>query len=679
MKRSEEAKLLEQIEQWNDADEFSRCIAAIENIPEQDRSYALTIWLARAYSNLAVLGDHGAHGEDAEVNGELLQHAIELLESIRTQGESDPYWNARMGYAHIMADSSASTAYEYAKHWLTLAPDDPDALKLVQDCEKYLQEEAAFESDWKEQEELIRQETTPPADDDILGHVKKHIDQYFGTFTQILSVDGNPDLPIQIVLIPPRLEHDYYTLVTLGLSRHRMKFPEERQDEKLERAELLINLPRYWKLTESGCKEDRWSWPVQMMLSIVRFALNDPEVGLESRTTLMEGDDGIPFAENTELRGTILLWPGPFGQDAFACRLPSGEEVNFYQVIPLYREEIQFKRENGSDALLDLCQDESLEVINPKRLNVVTDREKIGYDPAEMDNAKKQIEKIQSLRLPVDELDACNLMAFYLGWAMKRGQMSNPFLSRYRDVVEAVQSGESMDLRTFIMNKLDGKLSTQFFDRKGSGFAQWYAQDNRSNPYVYRRDCRNIVLASLKEHTWNSVTEEEAAYLLLPYTEKNQQSVEKLLDERYAMYLETEFDNDPEERIAQAARGEPAVIPGWSGPLFCYASDRIAQDGCKVNIMYRVQPEREDMGWETGWAFYSGDEADVYGEGDEYYESHCGYYDIRDICRIDPDIVPFLNLPYGTEQMRNKDGKWYETIDNDGKEESHQIRSFSVH
>lgn len=82
MKRSEEAKLLEQIEQWNDADEFSRCIAAIENIPEQDRSYALTIWLARAYSNLAVLGDYSAHGEDAEVNGELLQHAIELLESI---------------------------------------------------------------------------------------------------------------------------------------------------------------------------------------------------------------------------------------------------------------------------------------------------------------------------------------------------------------------------------------------------------------------------------------------------------------------------------------------------------------------------------------------------------------------------------------------------------------------
>ena len=41
--------------------------------------------------------------------------------------------------------------------------------------------------------------------------------------------------------------------------------------------------------------------------------------------------------------------------------------------------------------------------------------------------------------------------------------------------------------------------------------------------------------------------------------------------------------------------------------------DRVAQDGCKVQIMDRLFPEREDMGWESGWAFYSGDEGDVYG------------------------------------------------------------------
>ena len=223
----------------------------------------------------------------------------------------------------------------------------------------------------------------------------------------------------------------------------------------------------------------------------------------------------------------------------------------------------------------------------------------------------------------------------------------------------------------FILNKLDGKLSTQFFDRRGSGFAQWYAQDNRSNPYIYRRDCRNIVLAESKDRVWNSIAEKDAAYLLLPYTEEIRQRVEQLLDERYQQYLEAEFADDPEERVARAAEGKPAVIPDWDGPLFCYASDRVAQDGCKVQIMDRLFPEREDMGWESGWAFYSGDEGDVYGEGDEYYESHCGFYDIRDICRIDPDIIRLLNLPYGTMQMRGEDGAWYEVIrDDEGEEET---------
>ena len=109
MNQTEETKLLEQTEEWNDADEFSRCIEAIEAIPEQERDYLLTVKLSRAYSNLAVLGDHGEHGTDSEVDGNLIQHAIRLLESVRTQGENDPYWNSRMGYSCLMAYSSAAT------------------------------------------------------------------------------------------------------------------------------------------------------------------------------------------------------------------------------------------------------------------------------------------------------------------------------------------------------------------------------------------------------------------------------------------------------------------------------------------------------------------------------------------------------------------------------------------
>lgn len=149
MNHTEETKLLEQIENWNDADEYSRCIEAIEAIPEQERSYLLTVKLSRAYSNLAVLGDYKEHGTDCEVDGNLIQHAIAILESVRVQGENDPYWNARMGYSCLMAYSSAATAYEYAKRWLALSPDDQAAKKLVHDCEMYIEEEKALKLNCK--------------------------------------------------------------------------------------------------------------------------------------------------------------------------------------------------------------------------------------------------------------------------------------------------------------------------------------------------------------------------------------------------------------------------------------------------------------------------------------------------------------------------------------------------
>lgn len=103
------------------------------------------------------------------VDGDLIRYAIELLESVRAQGEGDPYWNARMGYSCLMAYPSAATAYEYAKSWLALAPEDQDAQKLVRDCEEYLEEEKAIEIDQKEREETIRRE----APDDEKGVVCK--------------------------------------------------------------------------------------------------------------------------------------------------------------------------------------------------------------------------------------------------------------------------------------------------------------------------------------------------------------------------------------------------------------------------------------------------------------------------------------------------------------------------
>ena len=48
--------------------------------------------------------------------------------------------------------------------------------------------------------------------------------------------------------------------------------------------------------------------------------------------------------------------------------MPSGEEVNFYQVIPLYQNEMEYKMEHDADALLEKMAGISF-VVNPTRQN----------------------------------------------------------------------------------------------------------------------------------------------------------------------------------------------------------------------------------------------------------------------------------------------------------------------
>ena len=84
-----------QIEQWNDEDEYTRCIQALNAIPEDWRNYRTAYAMARALENYAVLGDH--HEEPPYYKAEkALLRAIELLELVREEGQDKAQWNMRM-------------------------------------------------------------------------------------------------------------------------------------------------------------------------------------------------------------------------------------------------------------------------------------------------------------------------------------------------------------------------------------------------------------------------------------------------------------------------------------------------------------------------------------------------------------------------------------------------------
>lgn len=195
--------------------------------------------------------------------------------------------------------------------------------------------------------------------------VDKFINRVFGEAPTVFHELVSPDIHVDVFIIPPDRDRNYITLVTMGMGAHKMNVPEELKEHKLERAELLITLPADWKLNE---REEKWYWPIRLLKSSARLPIAcDTWLGWGHTV-----DNGEPYAENTDLCGALLI--DPMVGTGNCCKLSHSEEVNFYQLLPLYRSEMEYKIKHGAEELLKLLSETSF-VVDINRLN--TAREKI--------------------------------------------------------------------------------------------------------------------------------------------------------------------------------------------------------------------------------------------------------------------------------------------------------------
>ena len=376
--------------------------------------------------------------------------------------------------------------------------------------------------------------------------VEGHIQQHFGAFEHVFHELASPDIHVDICVVPPSEERDYYTLVTMGMGAHRMHVPEELAEYKLERAELAIALPKGWKLKQEDMKDDRWYWPIRLLKSLARLPI-------ASDTWLGWGhtmDNQEPFAPNTELCAAILTGPQDTEDGSEVCILPSGEEVNFYQVIPLYRDELEYKLAHDADALLDKMNGISF-VVEPDRQDAIT-RGTLGGDDeddyvVEMDDADWHLETIQEKHLPVDELSAYNHMAIYLRWCMEHDLMGEEFLAEYKEVVEKVKADPaSVDLRVFIRDELDGQLVGPMFNKMGRAFASYYygAYSNGQESPFFPSDIDNYAIGVIGQERNYSDEIQDEAYLFIPFDEDYYQAMAKVIEKRFTNWQGQDFDED---------------------------------------------------------------------------------------------------------------------------------------
>ena len=379
--------------------------------------------------------------------------------------------------------------------------------------------------------------------------VEGHIQQYFGKVENVFHELVSPDIHVDICMVPPTEERDYCTLVTMGMGAHRMNVPEELVEYKLERAELAIALPADWKLDQESMKDEKWYWPIRLLKSLARLPINcDSWLGHGHTVENRE-----PFADNTKLCTATLIGPQDTEDGSEVCTLPGGEEVNFYQVIPLYEDELDYKLEHDVDALLDKMGGISF-VVNPTRQDAIT-RGTLSNDDfdGEMDDASYHIESIEEKELPIDPINAYNHMAIYLRWCMEHDLMGEEFLAEYGEVVEKVKADSaSVDLREFIRDELDGCLFSVLFNHQGRAFAGYYYGEGDS-PY-YPADVDDNALCFFGPERYHSDEFQDEAYLFIPFDEDYYQAMAEVIGERFENWQGQDFDEDTLEpsEVAQA-------------------------------------------------------------------------------------------------------------------------------
>ena len=94
------------------------------------------------------------------------------------------------------------------------------------------------------------------------------------------------------------------------------------------------------------------------------------------------------------------------------------------------------------------------------------------------------------------------------------------------------------------------------------------------------------------------------------------------------------------------------LVPKMGG---CFATDKITVEGIKVGYMYR---EKSDEKMDSGWRFFS------WTEDQEYVDdpNNMMIYDVNTIANYDRAIIPYLNLPYGTELERVENSNEFQII-----------------
>ena len=186
--------------------------------------------------------------------------------------------------------------------------------------------------------------------EDALDRFEAFVAEHFGPYSKVFHEKVSEDIHVDVIVVPPTGETPYYTLVTMGMGAYPMAVPENIKPYEAERAELVFFLPDDWPLA-SNRREDLW--PLLSLIKMARYPMQ--------QNTWLGAGHTVPLpVDETDFGGLMLLDIANLEENFPELRLPGFGRINFYALMPLYREELAYKRQHGFDTFLALFGDDGL-------------------------------------------------------------------------------------------------------------------------------------------------------------------------------------------------------------------------------------------------------------------------------------------------------------------------------
>jgi tetratricopeptide (TPR) repeat protein len=185
---------------------------------------------------------------------------------------------------------------------------------------------------------------TPEEMDEITGHVRK----YITNFQNVIHEKTSKLVHLDLIPLEPNEHRPFHTFVTMGMSSRPMQTPWG-EDVFVE---LVIFLPKDWKVAPKEWKSMNNFWPINLLINSARYPF-EHDTFLDIDHTISHGDPIDYYADNTRFC-CVLIDEVNILPKEFSMLKTKDKVIHFWCLVPIYKEELAYGKNFGNRSLAQL-------------------------------------------------------------------------------------------------------------------------------------------------------------------------------------------------------------------------------------------------------------------------------------------------------------------------------------